>query len=88
LRLLASSQCRLHHPNILSLATMTTLILTSRNVLLPNLKEPVPATIQVDPSTGKITSIELSYTSASQWPSDRYDFVDAGDLYIIPGLVE
>jgi allantoinase len=67
---------------------MATLVLTSRNVLLPNLKDPVPATIQADPGTGKITSIELSYTSASQWQSDSYDFVDAGDLYIIPGLVE
>jgi hypothetical protein len=67
---------------------MATLVLTSRNVLLPNPKGLVPATIQADPNTGKITSIELSHTSASQWPSDSYDFVDAGDLYILPGLVE
>ena len=67
---------------------MAFLVLTSRNVLLPTHEEPVPATIQADPNTGMITLVELSYTSASQWPSDRYNFIDAGDLYIIPGLVE
>lgn len=67
---------------------MPTLVLTSQNVLLPSHQEPVPATIQADPTSGKIISIEQGHTSKSQWPSDTYDFVDAGDLYILPGLVD
>ncbi len=67
---------------------MPTLVLTSRNVLLPTHEEPVPATILADPATGKIISIEDSYTPKSKWPSESYDYIDAGDLYILPGLVE
>lgn len=71
---------------------MTTLVLTSRNVLLPTHDEPQPATIHADPSTGKITSIELFHSSESQWTNKSKNgdcqFIDAGDLYILPGLVE
>ncbi|KAG8815367.1 hypothetical protein FRC17_000737 [Serendipita sp. 399] len=69
---------------------MTILVLTSRHVVLPLHDQPVPATIQADPSTGKILSIELGYAPSSQqsWPTDTYTLIDAGDLYILPGLVD
>ena len=68
---------------------MRLLVLTSRNVLLPAHDEPVPATITADPSTGKIIAIEPHHSSPDAFAdSKRYEFVDAGDLYILPGLVE
>lgn len=67
---------------------MSVLVLTSQNVLLPRHEEPVPATIQADPLTGKITAIDHGHTSQSQWPSDQFEYIDAGELYILPGLVE
>jgi allantoinase len=67
---------------------MSILVVTSQNVLLPRHEEPVPATIQADPSTGKIIAIEQGRTAQSQWPSDRFEFIDAGELYVLPGLVE
>jgi allantoinase len=67
---------------------MSVLVVTSQNVLLPLHDEPVPATIQADPSTGKIIEIEHGHSSQSQWPSDRFEYIDAGELYVLPGLVE
>jgi allantoinase len=67
---------------------MSVLVVTSQNVLLPLHEEPVPATIQADRSTGKIIAIEHGHSSQSQWPSYRFEYIDAGELYVLPGLVE
>ncbi|CAG7846420.1 Allantoinase [Serendipita indica DSM 11827] len=68
---------------------MRLLVLTSRNVLLPAHDQPVPATIHADPSTGKITAIDSGYSPQDAFAdNDRYEFIDAGDLYILPGLVD
>lgn len=53
---------------------------TGRNVALPG-SQPQPATITVDIDTGKITAIDLGYTPSK---SD----VDAGNLHILPGMVD
>lgn len=69
-------------------STMTSrpLIFTSQNVILPDYDRPVPASIKVDRSTGKIIEIVTSGTSL---PEDGLaELVDVGSKYILPGLVE
>lgn len=63
------------------------LIITSRNVLLPAHHEACPATIHVDLASGKIYHVQLFHGSKADCPDDA-TFIDYGDLYIIPGLVE
>jgi hypothetical protein len=63
------------------------LVVTGRNVLLPGSDQPQPATITVDGSTGKITDIQTVYTT-QQSPGGETMFVDAGDKFVLPGLVE
>lgn len=62
------------------------LVVTGRNVLLPNSDQPQPATITVDIGTGKITDIQTVYTQQSL--GGKTAFVDAGDKFVLPGLVE
>src|SRR5258706_12036151 len=63
------------------------LIITSRNVVLPAHHEACPATIHVDLASGKISRVQLLHGSKSDCPNDA-TFIDYGDLYILPGLVE
>lgn len=67
--------------------TMPVTIFTGRNVLLPGCDDPKPATIIVDIATGKITDIQDAYLDRIQFPAD-VTWIDAGDKYILPGLVE
>jgi len=65
------------------------LTVTSRNVLLPDLDQPRPATINVDLRTGKIIEILLTYTGGAACNKNGGPhFVDAGDKVVLPGLVE
>jgi allantoinase len=69
---------------------MTALIvLTSLNVLLPGRDDLIPATIEMDLVTGKIVEIYLEKRGKDCY-EDLQDgmYIDAGDLYILPGLVE
>ncbi|KAH0589093.1 Allantoinase [Termitomyces sp. J132] len=65
------------------------LICTGRNVLLPNMTSPVPATLTVELSTGKITDIVLGYQSSDARSDDpTVQWIDAGDKFVLPGLVD
>ncbi|KDQ50281.1 hypothetical protein JAAARDRAFT_142213 [Jaapia argillacea MUCL 33604] len=67
----------------------TTRIFSGRNVLLPDNPQPVPATVEVDLSSGKIISISPGARSKDSYPDiAAEDFIDAGDHIIIPGLVD
>lgn len=65
-----------------------TLVVTSQNVLLPGSDQPQPATITVDTGTGKITDIQMVYTLQSPYGETMSRFIDAGDKFVLPGLVE
>jgi allantoinase len=63
------------------------LVITSQNVLLPAHTDAQPATIYVDLQLGKISRVHLCHSSKADCP-DGATFIDYGDLYILPGLVE
>lgn len=69
---------------------MSIRVFTSSNVLLTGSTEPHPATIEVDTTTGKITAIHNKRSvSTTDYPDlTENDFHDAGDAWILPGLVE
>ncbi|EPQ57756.1 allantoinase [Gloeophyllum trabeum ATCC 11539] len=67
----------------------TTRVLTGQNVVLPGHDRPVPATIIVDKTTGKITDIQLNTAERGAYHGLRdEDYIDAGSKFIIPGLVD
>jgi len=65
---------------------------TGNNVLLPGSQVPRPATILVSASTGKIVDVRegrhgrADYADLAGDDDDRW--VDVGDKYLLPGLVE
>ncbi|KAG2138008.1 hypothetical protein DEU56DRAFT_945809 [Suillus clintonianus] len=61
-------------------------IVTSRNALLPGSNELQPATITVNIGTGKITDIQTVYAERS--PGGETTFIDAGEKFVLPGLVD
>ena len=64
------------------------LVITSRNVLLPAHNEALPATIHIHLPSGKIFRVQPHHHgSKADCPPDA-TFIDYGDLYILPGLVE
>ena len=85
-----------HYTHTHTTHTMS-LIIASRNVVLPAHNEAQPATVHVDLASGKISCVHLQHsTSKADCPvcpdadADANDatFIDYGDLYILPGLVE
>ncbi|KAG6831746.1 hypothetical protein H0H92_007898 [Tricholoma furcatifolium] len=65
------------------------LICTGRNVLLPELSSPVPATFTIDLSTGKITNITHGYQGThARSDDDSVRWIDAGHKTVLPGLVD
>ncbi|KAI0824959.1 allantoinase [Trametes gibbosa] len=66
-----------------------TRVFVGRNVVLSD-GLPHPATVVTDPATGKIVDIipEITPRSAFEHISDDADYIDAGDSYILPGLVD
>lgn len=70
-----------------SMDSKSTLVLTSNNVLLPGHKVTQPATIAIDTSTGKIIDIQLDRNLKAPYGIGA-QFIDVGDRYILPGLVE
>jgi allantoinase len=65
------------------------LVFVGNNVLLPGSESPVPATIEVSKTTGKITAIHERRRDKESYPSlDSANWVDADEQFILPGLVE
>ncbi|KAG6911147.1 hypothetical protein DXG01_003887 [Tephrocybe rancida] len=64
------------------------LICTGRNVLLPGIPSPVPATLTIDLSTGKIIEIVDSYQTTIPQSNESVRWIDAGDKIVLPGLVD
>ena len=65
------------------------LVVTSHHVVLPDEEIARPATLEIDIGSGKILNIYPSKGDRSKYPSlNDEDWIDAGDLYILPGLVE
>ncbi|KAG8922433.1 hypothetical protein FRC02_011859 [Tulasnella sp. 418] len=65
------------------------LVVTSSNVLLPGQDNPSPATIEVDLTTGKFSAVHNEKKNHSDYQNvSDTNWIDAGDLYILPGLVD
>ena len=64
------------------------LVITSRNVLLPAHNEACPATIHVDLASGVVSRVQLLQHGSTADCPDGATFIDYGDLYVLPGLVE
>ena len=65
------------------------LFVTGNNVLLPGSDLPQPATLKIDVGSGRITDIQHKHVIGSNFASDlSIKWIDAGDKYILPGLVE
>ena len=66
-------------------------VFTSNAVLLPGIKNPAPATIEIDQSTGKIFAIHEGRANRSE---EKYkdiadeSWVDLGDKWMLPGIFE
>lgn len=69
---------------------MSTLIVSSNNVLLKGQKKPQPATFEVNLVTGKIDAVHEGKRDKNEYYASTPDelWVDAGDLYVLPGLVD
>ncbi|KZT37529.1 allantoinase [Sistotremastrum suecicum HHB10207 ss-3] len=68
---------------------MELIVFTSENVVLPDHEGPVAATIEVNRETGKIVRILLGRSTRYDYRSLSDDqWVDAGSLYLLPGLVD
>lgn len=65
-------------------------VFTSNRVILSGNDQPVPATILVDPLTGKIIDVKHGHTQRAALldPTAVSAYTDAGDHLIMPGLVE
>lgn len=72
------------------MAPNTLLVLTSDQVLLDTSEAPSPATIEVDLASGKIVAVHKGRRDRGEHYADLSDefWVDAGDLFLLPGLVE
>ena len=62
-------------------------VFTGNHVLLSTSSEAVPATIEVSASTGRITAIHHERRDKDVYPEGT-EYLDVGDLYILPGLVD
>lgn len=68
---------------------MELIVFTSDNVVLSEYDTPVPATIEVNRETGKIIRVLLGRSTRYDYRSLSDDeWIDAGSLYLLPGLVE
>ena len=63
-------------------------VFTGRNVVLSD-GQPQPATVIVDAAAGRIVDILGTASARSDFPDiGDADWIDAGDKYILPGIVE
>lgn len=65
------------------------MVFTGENVCLHHEDPPCPATLIVDKSTGKIAQIIPGRADRDAHPQVQdADWIDAGDKFVLPGLVE
>jgi imidazolonepropionase-like amidohydrolase len=65
------------------------LVLVSSHVVLPLSSGAVPATIVVDEASGKIEAVLLGKKAHQDYPQvPDTKWIDVGERYILPGLVE
>jgi hypothetical protein len=64
------------------------LVCTGANVLLPGATDPVPATLVVDRSTGKIIDVRPTQLTREQLILESVEWIDAADSIVLPGLIE
>lgn len=65
------------------------LVITSSNVLLPDQEVCIPATVEVDTNTGKITKIHSKKSTRTDYPDlSEAEWIDDEDSYVFAGLVE
>ncbi|EIM92253.1 allantoinase [Stereum hirsutum FP-91666 SS1] len=64
------------------------LVLTGNHIVLPGHDSPQAATIEVSPELGKITAVHLERRERDTYPSVAASWIDAGDKFILPGLVD
>ena len=63
-------------------------IFTGRHVVLPD-GVPRPATLVVDAASGTIADVREGAAARADFPDVAdADWVDAGELYVLPGVVE
>jgi dihydroorotase-like cyclic amidohydrolase len=55
--------------------------------VLDDNRDPVPATIEISPLSGKFVAIHPRKAAANEYPS-TVQFIDYGELVIMPGLVD
>jgi allantoinase len=63
------------------------IVVTSHRVVLNENQDPLPATIEISPLSGKFVAIHSGKARASDY-SSTIQFLDYGDLVILPGLVD
>ena len=63
------------------------IVVTSNRVVLNENQNASSATIEISPLSGKFVAIHSGKASASDYPS-TIQFLDYGDLVIMPGLVD
>jgi len=63
------------------------LIISSSRILLPELIEPIPGTIEIDKNTGKIIKIHSFKASINDY-NDQNQFFDVGNNIIMPGIID
>jgi allantoinase len=62
------------------------LVCTGNNVLLPGETSLKAATLKINRDTGKIVEISLGRKDPHQ--ESNVEWIDAGDKFVLPGLVE
>ncbi|EAU91207.2 allantoinase [Coprinopsis cinerea okayama7 len=68
---------------------MSRVVLTGQHVLLPGHDNPVPATILVDQVSGKIVDVKQGLSTKEDFEASTISsWIDAGDLVVLPGLVD
>jgi len=68
---------------------MSFLVCAGNKVLLPDNVDPIPATLVIDKVSGKIVDIKPGvHHRDSLGLADDVEYIDAGRLTVIPGLVE
>ncbi|KAI0034143.1 allantoinase [Vararia minispora EC-137] len=64
-------------------------VFVGKNVVLSSAAPPTPATIETSKSTGRVTAVHHEARPKGAYADlVSEDYIDAGDLYILPGLVD